>query len=254
MTEAGYINGNDGKLNPNGKITLEEFAQVMSNIIKQYISTPGTYSEVETGNVMINTTDVTLQDANIKGDLIIGDGAGNSDITLDNVTISGRLVVRGGGEHSIKLINNSNVGTITISKTSSGAIRVKTEEGCKVDVVYVDDGNDDVIVEGVYNQVVVASPTPVVLNNADVTVVSVAAEGAAVTIEGQSTIATAEIQEGAGNTTITVSEGAKVQKLDSDADNVVIEGDGTVVEAIISGSNTEVNTSGTDLTVEEGAI
>lgn len=254
LVQAGYISGFGGKLNPTGKITLEELTQVMSNIIQQYLSVSGEYTEVAQGNVMINTENVTLKNTKISGDLIIGDGAANSDITIDNVTIGGRLVVRGGGQNSIKLINNSNVGSVIIGKSASGAIRIKTEEGCKIDVVYIDDGKDDVIVEGVYNQVVVKSQTPVVVKNADVNVVSVAAKDASVKIDGKSTVQIAEIQGNATNSQIEVTKEATVKKVDSSADNVVIDGEGSVVEANISGDNTKVNTVNTDLVVTEGTI
>ncbi len=254
LVQAGYISGYGGKINPTGKLTLEELAQVMSNIIQQYFSVSGEYTEVAQGNVMINTENVTLKNTKISGDLIVGDGAANSDITLDNVTIGGRLVVRGGGSNSIKLINNSNVGSVIIGKSSSGAIRIKTEEGCKIDVVYIDDGKDDVIVEGVFNQVVVKSETPVVIKDAEVNVVSVAAQDASVKIEGKSTVQITEVQENAKNSQIEVTKDATVKKVNSSADNVVIDGEGKVVEANISGDNTQVNTDNTDLVVEKGTI
>ncbi len=252
LVQAGYISGYGGKLNPTGKITLEELTQVMSNIIQQYFSVSGEYTEVAPGNVMINTENVTLKNTKISGDLIIGEGAGNSDITLDKVNIGGRLVVRGGGQNSIKIINNSNVGSVIVGKSSSGAVRIKTEEGCKIDVVYIDDGKDDVIVEGVYNQVVVKSKTPVIVKDADVNVVSVVANSASVKIEGKSTVQTTEIQENAKDSQIEVTKDATVKKVNSTADNVVIGGEGKVVEANISGDNTQVNTDNTDLVVEKG--
>lgn len=252
LVNAGYVNGSNGKLNPKDKITLEEFAQLMSNIISHYISKTGTYTEVGNGNVMINTTDVTLKDVNINGDLIVGEGAADSDITLDNVTVKGRLIVRGGGQNSIKLVNKSNVGSIVIGKTASGAIRLKTEEGCKVDLVYVDDGKDDIIIEGVLNTVAVATSIPVILNDANVAVVSVSAETASVKIEGSSTVQVAQVQNTAVGASIEVSKEATVQKVDSEANEVKIGGEGTVVEAVISGNDTVINTVGTELTVEEG--
>ncbi len=253
LVQAGYIIGyGGGKLNPNGNITLEELAQVMSNIIQQYFSVSGEYTQVNQGNVMINTENVTLKNTKINGDLIIGEGAANSDITLDKVTISGRLVVRGGGQNSIKIINYSNVGSIIVGKSASGAIRIKIEEGCKVGVVYIDDGKDDVIVEGVFNQVVVKSDTPVVVKDAEINVLSVAAESANVKIKGKSIVQITEIQENATNSKIEVTKDATVKKVNSAADNVVIGGDGSVVEANISGDNTQVNTDNTDLVVEKG--
>ena len=86
MVNNGYVHGSNGKIQPKGLITREEFAQLMDNMIKQYISESDTYTEVAEGNVMINVEDVTLKDVTVKGDLIIGDGVGNGDVVL---TVSG---------------------------------------------------------------------------------------------------------------------------------------------------------------------
>lgn len=96
LINAGYIQGSDGKLNPKGKITRAEFAQVFDNILKQYIQMEGTVSVTKKGNIMINKAGVTLTNSTIDGDLIIGDGVGDGEVTLDNVKIIGRLVIRGG--------------------------------------------------------------------------------------------------------------------------------------------------------------
>jgi hypothetical protein len=46
MINAGYIQGSDGKLNPQANITRDEYAQVMYNIINQYINTADEYTTV----------------------------------------------------------------------------------------------------------------------------------------------------------------------------------------------------------------
>ena len=74
MVAAGYISGSAGKLNPKSNITRAEFAQMMDNLLKQYITKSGNYSEVSSGNIMINAPGATLKNVEIKGDLIIGDG------------------------------------------------------------------------------------------------------------------------------------------------------------------------------------
>jgi hypothetical protein len=76
---------------------------------------------------------VTLKGLTISGDLILGEGVGNGDVTLDGVTVTGRVVVRGGGEDSIRIINKSDVGSIIVGKTGDGGVRVRTEEGCRVE-------------------------------------------------------------------------------------------------------------------------
>lgn len=252
LVNAGYVHGSGGKLNPTARISRAEFAQVMRNLVSVYLSAPGTYTDSVDGNVVVNAPGVTLKGVTITGDLILGDGVGSGDVTLDGVKVEGRLVVRGGGENSIHIINQSDVGSVVISKTASGGIRIQAEEGCRVQVVYVDDGSDEVILEGVYNTVTVATDIPVTLNNAGVTTLSLTAETASVTLSGTSTVTTAAIAESAAGATVTVGTGSKIALVESAAPEVIIQGTGTVTQAVISGNNTAVNTKQTDITVEQG--
>lgn len=252
MVKAGYIQGSNGKLNPVSFISRAEFAQVMYKMASSYLSTGGTYTSVAEGNVIVNVPGVTLKNIAIKGDLIIGDGVGNGDVILDGVSVQGRLVVRGGGENSIHIINRSDVGSIVVSKAASGGVRIKAEEGCRVEVVYVDDGSDEVILEGTYNNITVASAIPVTLKDAEVTTLSVNSTSAAVSLKGASTVTTAIIAEKAAGSTVTVEGNAKIALVESKAPEVKIQGAGKVTEAKISGNNTAINTKDTEITVSTG--
>ena len=98
LVAGGYVNGlGNGKINPKVNITREEFAQLMYNIFKTYISEQGTYNSVTPKNcVMINQSNVALNNVTIYGDLVLGDGVGSGFISLTNVKIMGRLLARGG--------------------------------------------------------------------------------------------------------------------------------------------------------------
>ena len=157
MVNAGYVKGSNGKLNPKANITRAEFAQVMYNIIKQYIRAAGEYTEVTDGNIMVNVPGVTLKNVKINGDLIVGDGVDDGDLVLDNVTVKGRLIVRGGGVNSIIIIGGSVEGEVIIAKVD-GNIRVSVEDDADVEVIVIDDGKDNVIVEGTVGTVVVNIP------------------------------------------------------------------------------------------------
>ena len=124
--ENGILNGNNNHLYPNRALTREQMAQILYNIFQKYVNTAGTYTGDEAGNVMVNVPEVTIKDASISGDLIIGDGVGSGTVTLDHVTVSGRVLVRGGGENSLRIVNNSNIGSIIVTKSSSGDLR----DGC----------------------------------------------------------------------------------------------------------------------------
>jgi hypothetical protein len=231
MTTAGYVNGDNGKANPTGTITRQEFAQVMYNAVKTYVNKAETMTSVAEGNVMVNVPGATLKNLTVKGDLIVGDGVGAGDFTLDNVKVDGRVVVRGGGENSIKITNGSSVGNIVISKTSDGGVRVVADASSSVQVVVVADGNDSVIVDGKVDTLTI--------------------EGKAdVEIKGE--VKNVEVKADAKGATVEVAKGAKVEKLDSKASDVKVAGEGKITEATISGNNTKLDVPGTTVTVDNG--
>lgn len=143
----GYIQGHKNKINPKGTITRAEFAQLMDNIVKSYISTPGIYEEDIKGNTMINVPGVIFKEMDVQGDLIVGEGVGDGDVILDSVNIQGKLIVRGGGENSIIITGESKLSEIVVSRLD-GAVKIKVEDGAYVDRVLVVDGKDKVILEG----------------------------------------------------------------------------------------------------------
>ena len=249
MAENGYVNGSNGKLNPLNSITRAEFAQVMYNLIRRYYKAAGTYSDALSGNRMINAPGVTLKDVTVEGDLIVGEGAANGDVWIDNVKITGRLVIRGGGENSIHIINGSEVGSILIGKTGDGGVRLRTEEGCRVQAVVIDDGRDEIILEGRYNQVAIDTDAPVVLRDAEITGLTVKAEDADVTAYGSTKITAAALTGAAKNAALAVDKDASVDSVISDAPGAVISGAGTVRSAEVSGDNTKFDTDGTSLHV-----
>ncbi len=252
LAAADYIQGSGGQLNPKEYISRQEFAQLMFNILKNYLSAAGTYTEVASGNVMVNAAGVTLKDLTVSGDLVIGDGVGNGNISLDNVEITGRLVVRGGGENSILITGASDLGSIIISKTASGAVRIKTEDGCSVEMVYVDDGSDDVILEGTFNNIAIDAAVPTVLRDATVANLSVTAAGADVKLEGLTAVMSAEIGDTAIGSDIEVTKDAIITALASSAEDVSVRGAGIVLGAVISGNDTSIDTTDTVLTVAAG--
>lgn len=251
MVKEGYVKGSKGALNPDTSISRAEFAQVIYNLVADYLTSEGIYTKAPKGNIVVNAPGVTLKGVTVSGDLIIGEGVGNGDVILDDVSVTGRLIVRGGGENSIHIINKSAVGSIIVGKTGDGGVRIRTEEGCQVDVVHVDDGSDDVILVGNFNQIVVNTDTPVVLKDATVTGLSVTGESASIKLEGTTKVSVTEITKAAAGTKLEVGTDSKIAKVDSAAVNVKIAGNGTVTEAKISGNNTSVDTKNTVVTVDK---
>ncbi|HPS76478.1 MAG TPA: S-layer homology domain-containing protein, partial [Oscillospiraceae bacterium] len=266
MAAAGYASGDGANLNRTANITRADFAVIMNSIVKTYITKAGTYTDNLTSSVMVNVPGVVLKNITITGDLIIGDGVGSGDITLDGVTVTGRTVVRGGGVHSVKIINKSNVGTLTISKVD-GEIRVAADASSSVEVVVINDGKDDVIVEGNVDKLEVAAGVPVTVQGGTVGEVSVTAPHASVTVAAsatvttltatgaqpsltvQGTVTTLTADKTATGASVNVEKGAKVGTVNAAAEGAAVTGEGTVTNANVTGNNVNVATSGTSVTV-----
>lgn len=123
MVGAGYIHGRTSGLAPQDTITRAEFAQIFYNIIKTYITTPGTYEKDHDGNLLIRCADVTLKDMTVSGDLILGNGIADGKITLDHVTVTGRLVVWGGGTKAVYCNNGTNMPEVVVARVDD-AVKV----------------------------------------------------------------------------------------------------------------------------------
>ena len=92
--------GENGYLTPTAHITRGQFAIVMNNLIQNYIDTPGTYTELPTGNTMIRCDGVVLDSVVSDSSLYISDGVSPFGVTFEETVTDGkiainRLVVRG---------------------------------------------------------------------------------------------------------------------------------------------------------------
>jgi len=253
MINAGYIQGSNGRINPQADITRAEFAQVMYNIIGEYIKVPGIYTKVADGNIMVSVPGVTLKDLTINGDLIVGDGVGDGDLILENVTIKGRLVARGGGMNSIVIRGGSIEGKVVIAKVD-GRIRVSVEGGAEVEVIVIDDGYDAVIIEGDVGTVEInVGDVPVSIRNATVDKVIVNCSGTGdITVEQGAKVSEILVSEQAEGTYIEVL--GEVTNIETSAPNTRVSGSGSVktVTANEGADGTSVTTPNTEVR-NEGA-
>lgn len=98
LVEKGILKGNpDGNFRPKDPITRAEVVTILENITPHRIQASGKYTEpTYEGNVMITTSDVTLKDTVINGNVYITAGVDQGSIRLDNVTINGNLYIEGG--------------------------------------------------------------------------------------------------------------------------------------------------------------
>lgn len=123
MVGAGYVQGRPEGLAPAASITRAEFAQLFRNIIGEYITTSGTYTQDYAGNLLVRADDVVLKKLTVDGDLIIGCGAADGAVTLDQVTVTGRVVVWGGGTDAVRMNNGTNVDELVVCRVD-GAVKV----------------------------------------------------------------------------------------------------------------------------------
>ena len=247
LIEAGYVNGDTGKITPLDYITRAEFAQLMYNMAKVYISTEGTYTSISSGNVIINTPDVTLKDVNLTGDLIIGDGVGDGNVTLVNVNVSGRMVIRGGGLHTIKILGTSNMQNIVIARIN-GQVRVYTEDGTIIGEVIVD-GKDDVLIEGSVNTVtILANDVTVTAKNAMIDDAVIEGDNSKLIVESDSSINTLSVE--AANTGVEVN--GQVTEVIVNKESAAISGSGRVETVQANADNVSVTTENTLVTAAEG--
>lgn len=210
---------------PTEPMIRAEAVSMLDTLISAFVHADGTYSADAAGDVVVNAKDVTLKDMKIGGDLIVADGVADGDVYLDHVTVAGKIVLRGGGDHSFHLLPGTEVkGTIIVTKTASGGIRLVNESGKVLPMVNVADGKDGVTLTGDFDQVVVATDAAVELADASVkTAVSVTVPGASVSVTGKSEVKKLDVAETAKDAAVSIDKTAKVKAVDVAADGLTLD-------------------------------
>lgn len=266
MAAADYIHGSDGQFRPNDGITRAEVVTILNNIFDKLYQKADEYTGDVDGSAVINTDQVTLKDMTISGDLIIAEGVGDGHVVLDNVTVDGKLIVRGGGENSVIIKGDSKIDNISVERID-GAVRVAVEDNANVNAILIDNGGQDVKIEGTVNTVNVAAANVNVditgaakdinvadtAKNATITLtstatadkVSTSAENTTIIVAG--TVSSIDIADSANNSVVTTQSSATVDKVTTAAGNTTIEGSGTVTDVVVSesASDATVTTEGT---------
>lgn len=230
MEAAGYINGFDGKYNPQDSIKRAEVVTIINNAVKAYYHTAGTYTDNVDGLAIIKVKDVILKGNTINGNLIIAEGVGEGDATLDSVTVKGSTVVRGGGENSIHITGSSSIDSIRVEKVND-KVRVVISDGITVKTVEVAAGEEIIITGQVGTLELLA-------DNAKVYATAAEVKTAAVT---------------GTNSTIIVSKDSKIDEITAST-KVSVSGEGTVAKVTLSegANNSSITTANTTINVAEG--
>lgn len=237
MVSAGYVSGSNGYLLPTDNITREQFAQIIYNIFGTYYQTAGVYTNDVKNSLLVNVPDITIKNAKIAGDLVVGDGVGEGDLTLENVSIGGRLVVRGGGVNSIH-IKGSTVSSVVVAK-ENGAVRVVADNSSKVEYINIADGKDDVIIEGKVDTVIVENEAvPVILKDATVDTVQVNGNKAEISLVGSTEVSMMNISKDAEGVKLNKEESTTVGTLNAE-NNLTVEGGGQISNITGNGKATD---------------
>jgi hypothetical protein len=147
VVAAGIIEGyQNGTFQPQKSLTRAEAVTILDRAVNHFgawYGESGTYGPStglakQAGNVVINTTGVTLQNTEIAGDLIIGKAVGNGDVFLKNVKVHGQTYVYGGGEHSVHL-NNSVLVSIIVNNVD-GTVRLVAEGATSISEIKIKTG------------------------------------------------------------------------------------------------------------------
>ncbi|NUU75276.1 S-layer homology domain-containing protein [Paenibacillus xylanilyticus] len=185
------------------------------------IDQPGTYGNdqettVVNGDVIINVPGVTLNNYEIKGNLLLGAGIGSGDVIIKKVKVHGTTNVEGGGENSIHFVDSVLVNVVVNKK--EGTVRLVAEGTTHAEKVVVQSSakleESDLNGEG-FTDVELAKELPanttVQLNGKfdDVNFFSVL-----VTVQLQrGSIQDVTVDAGASNNTIQLSSGTRVANL-----------------------------------------
>lgn len=135
----GYATGyKDQTFKPNNKITRAEALRLINNISGEILNQAGTYADVTSKNIIINTANITLKNTTIEGDLYLTEGIAEGDVILDNVKVKGVVKVFGGGQNSIK-IKDSDISQVFVDK-KNGKLRMVTQGTTTVGQVFTISG------------------------------------------------------------------------------------------------------------------
>ncbi|MCC3381553.1 S-layer homology domain-containing protein [Paenibacillus farraposensis] len=147
VVAAGIIEGyQNGTFQPKKSLTRAEAVTILDRAVDHFgawYGESGTYGPStglakQAGNVVINTTGITLQNTEIAGDLIIGKAVGKGDVFLKNVKVHGQTYVYGGGENGLHL-NNSVLVSIIVNNVD-GTVRLVAEGATSISEIKIKTG------------------------------------------------------------------------------------------------------------------
>ena len=137
--QLGIINGyGDGNFRPGNDITRGDMATMLQRALGTLVNTPGTHTLSDVyGNVTISSTNTTLKDTTIGGNLYITGGLDLGDIELENVRVLGDIIVAGGGEsHSGEdsiILRNVSAESLLVDSIADQYVSLRSEGSTEIE-------------------------------------------------------------------------------------------------------------------------
>ncbi|MDR1061853.1 MAG: InlB B-repeat-containing protein [Clostridiales bacterium] len=261
----GVFNGDTGhNFMPQKGFTRAEVMQVLDNAVADIVteSRPAASDKA----LIVGKPGVALTAGTAKGDVIIAQGVGNGDVTLEDVEIGGRLIILGGGRNSVHIRGKSVIPNVLASKTFGNPVRVvvegagasvgtvavvaggkaivETEDGAKIGKIEVMP-KAEVSAAGEIEAAPVNAATELTVG-AEAGEIDIGAPDVKITLEATAQIETIVSGPLAANAEITAASGATVEKLDVGGENtsVSISSGAEIGEATISAGGVTVSGAG----------
>ncbi len=232
MVAAKAITGSNGSnsgrnLNPQETITRGEFAEMVYRLCENFIK-DGDSANVRggtmDGGVLISKSGVHMNGTTVKGNVYVSDAVGTGDVTLEDVTVEGNIYVRGSGERSIHLEGDTTANSVVFLNPYN-ATRLVVEDDAKINGVLINNGVDEVTLEGNVGNVT--------MNVSDVDLTLEKAVASNVVINS-------------ARSTITVEDDAKVETLSiaSSSNGVTVDNKGELKRLALMANNAKLNLDG----------
>lgn len=246
-----YVEGDNGAFQPKRALTRAEAVKMINNVMGKLIADGGSYTDIDGGNIVVNTDGGVLSNINLRGHMYITSGVGEGDLTIESSQIGGTIYVNGGGANTITL-KDSTADKIIINKPSS-TVRVLLSGTSKVTSVYVlSNGKvDNATTNGIPSLTIAAGPTAVVGVTGPVTQLNFNSNSSLQV--GASHINKLMVSEGASGGNMTLAPGAKVDEWTANG-GVSVTGEGTIEHAIINAANVSLSTSPNKLTLNANEV
>jgi hypothetical protein len=260
VVKEGYMGGYpDGTCKPAKSITRAESIVMLDRVAGVLYNAAGTYGpeqgkETIEGNVTIASTDVTLRNTEIKGNLYLTEAIGDGEVALDNVAINGKTVIKGGGPNSI-VVKDSEL-RITIVNTKTGKVRIVAKGSTKVGKIILNSGaklEEEGLTEKGFGECVLSADIPEgeeVQFSGDFEQITVASPKINISIL-KGNVGKLEVAEQAKGAVISIAKEVTVSTLTLNA-AVAVKGEGKIENAVIKAAGVTIEQKPVKVEVAEG--